>query len=104
MAGTISSVAGTRDRLAGLVIRMTAKPALRDAAIGKPVEWESHMFEFDDDLDRFLAEDINSVLISQIVRSFDSIVSVPLPSIFFEIAERGADAALGRAGMRASRI
>src|SRR5690606_11904274 len=44
------------------------------------------------------------VLVGQVVRPLDGVEDVPLPVIFFMVAERSADAALGRARVRAGRV
>ncbi len=62
------------------------------------------MLQLDDRLDRFLAQHVHRVLVGQIVRPLHSVVGVPLPAVFFQIAQRRADAALGRAGVGAGGV
>jgi hypothetical protein len=73
-------------------------------AIGRAVEGQTHVLQFQHDIDRVLAHDIGRVLVHQVVAALDRVEGVPLPVVFLQIAQRRADAALGRAGMRAGGI
>ena len=49
---------------------------------------------------RFLAHELDRILVAQIIRAFDRVVRVPFGFVFFVVAQRGADAALRRARVR----
>ena len=53
-----------------------------------------------DRLDRLARQDLGRVLVDEVVAALDGVVHVPLPVVLFLVAQRGADAALGRAGVR----
>ena len=68
------------------------------------VEGQAHVLEFVDGLDRFARQDLGRVLIHQVVAALDRVVHVPFPVVFFHVAERRGDAALGGAGVRAGGV
>ena len=61
------------------------------------------MLELDDRRDRLAAHVFDGVLVAQPVRPLDGVVHVPAPVVLAHVAERGADAALGRHGVAAGR-
>ena len=87
-----------------VVAGVAAEPALVDLAVGRPVERQAHVLELDDGLDRLAGEDLGGVLVDQVVAALDRVEHVPLPVVLLEVAEGGADAALGGAGVGAGGI
>ena len=49
-------------------------------------------------------QDLGRVLVDEVVATLDGVEHVPFPVVLFLVAERGADAALGGAGVGASRV
>ena len=58
------------------------------------------MFEFEHGVNRFVAHELNCVLVAEIIRTFDCVIHVPFGFVFFVIAQCRADATLRRARMR----
>ena len=57
------------------------------------------MFQFIDGIDRFTCQDLSRGLIYQVVAALDGIVHMPLPVVFFHVAQRGRNASLGGSGV-----
>ena len=95
----VGGVAGAVDRLAGFVIGMTAKAALRNFAVGEAIKGQTHVFQFNDGIDGFLTHHVYRILVGEIIGAFYSIVGVPFPTVRLVIFVRqsSADASLGRA-------
>ena len=53
---------------------------------------------------RVLGHRLDRVLVAQVVRALDAVEGVVLGRVLFAVAERGVDAALGRARMAADRV
>jgi hypothetical protein len=104
VARAVGRVAGAADRALPEVVRVAAEGALGDLAVGRAREREPHVLELDDDVDRLLAHHLDGVLVAQVVRALDGVEGVPLRVVLLEVAERRADPALGRAGVRAGRV
>ncbi len=104
VAGAVRREAGPPDRRLAVVAGVPAELALVDLAVGRAVERQAHVLEFDDRLDGFAREHFCRVLVDEIVATFDRVEHVPLPVILFEVAESGADTALGGAGVGARGI
>ena len=102
--GAVGGVTGALDGLFGLVVGVAAKPALADLAVGRAVKGQAHVLKVDDGVDGVAAHDVDRVLIAQEVAALDRVIGVPLPLVGFHVAERGRNAALGGAGVRARRI
>ena len=102
----VRSAAKHARRTAALTVvpGVAAEPTLVDLALGRPVERQAHVLEFDDRLDRLAGQDLGRVLVDEVVAALDGVEHVPLPVVLLEVAERGADAALRRAGVGAGGI
>ncbi len=115
VSGPVGRVAGPHDRdsrLGSLGTRrrrwvvfrvglgVAAEPALRDPALGRAVEWQAHVLQVVDALDRLSAEDLGGGLVDQEVASLDRIVGVVLPRVVLEVGERRGDPSLRRPGVR----
>ena len=59
------------------------------------------MLELEHGVDRLAGQDLGGVLVDEVVATLDGVEHVPLPVVFFDVAEGGADAALGGAGVGA---
>jgi hypothetical protein len=79
---------------------VAAEAPLRDLAVRRAAERQPHMLQLDDRVDRLARQHLRRILIGQIVATLNSVEHVPFPVIFLGVAERGADAALGRPGVR----
>src|SRR3972149_3006165 len=77
--------------------RGPAEAALGDLPVGRAVEGQTPVLQFVDRLHGLLAHQVGRVLIHQIVAALDRVEGVPLWVVFFQIAQRRADAALRRA-------
>ena len=99
VARAVGGVTGPAHRLLGRVVGVAAERALRDPAIGRAIKRQPHMLQLVDHADRLVTEDLHGVLIGQVVGALDGIEDVPLGMVFFHVAQRRADAALGRAGV-----
>ena len=104
MAGAVGGVAGAAHRGLAEVASVATKAALVDPAVRCPVKGETHVFEFEHGVDRLAGEDLGGVLVDQVVSPLDRVEHVPLPVVFFGVAQGGADAPLGGARVGAGRI
>ena len=104
VAGAVGREAGPPDGPLAEVARVAAEAALVDLAVRRPIERQAHVLELDDGLDRLAGQDLGRVLVDEVVAALDRVVHVPLGVVLLQVAERGADAALGGAGVGASRI
>src|SRR5579872_5298470 len=83
---------------------MAAEAALINAPIGGTVEREAAMLKLIDSINGLAGQNLRRGLVNEVIAALDGVVHVPLPVVFFLIAERGSDAALCRASVRARRI
>ena len=104
VAGAVGGEAGTPDRALPEVPGVATEPPLVDPALGRPVERQAHVLELDHGLDRLARQYLRHVLVDEVVTALDRVEHVPLPVVLLEVAERGADPALGGTGMRACRV
>ncbi len=104
VTGAVGGVAGAPHGFFAEVAGVTAETPLADASFRRAVEGQAHVLQFDHRVDGVLRQHVRRVLVGQIVAAFDGIVGVPERFVFFEIAERRADAALRRAGVAARRV
>jgi len=102
--GAVGGVAGAAHRLFGLVVGVAAKAALADRAVRVAVEGQAQMLQLDHGADGFLGQHAHRVLVGEVVAALDRVEGVPLPVILFHVAQRRADAALGRPGMAAGGV
>ncbi len=100
VAGPVGGEARAADRTLAEVPGVAAEAALVDLALGRPVERQAHVLELDDRLDRLAGEDLGGILVGQVVPALDRVEHVPFPVVFLEVAEGGADPALGGPGVR----
>ncbi len=94
VAGAVSGSAGALDCFLAVVGRMAAKGALINCAIRIAVKWHAHVFKVIDDLGCFTAHELDGVLITQPVRTFDGVVKMVVPVVIVHVSQRGTDASL----------
>ena len=104
VAGAVGGVAGPADGGLAVIAGMAAEATLVDAALGRAVERQAHLLQIEHRVDGFLAHDLGGVLVDQVVAALDGVEGVPFPVVVLDIGQRGAHAALGRAGVRARRV
>ena len=94
VAGAVRRGAGAlRDALA-VMRRHAAERALVDPAVLGARERQAVVLEFEDRRRRFLAHELDRVLVAEPVRALDGVVEVEAPVVLAHVAERCADAAL----------
>ena len=103
VAGAVRGGAGPLRGALAVVRRHAAERTLVDAAVFGARERQSVVLELDDRAGRFLAHELDGVLVAQPVRSLDGVVHVPAPVVLAHVAERRADAALCGHGVTARR-
>src|SRR5882762_7764761 len=95
MTGAVRRRAGPLRNALAEVSRHATEGALVDAALLGPGKRHTVMLQLDDGRRRFLAHELNRVLVPEPVGALDGVVHVPAPVIFTHVAQRSADAALG---------
>ena len=98
--------AAAQARWIGLLAVVGGVAAERDAGRScrrVAVERHAEVLELVDDLRRLAAHELDRVLVAEPVGALDGVVEVIVPVVFAHVAERGADAALRRHGVRAGR-
>ena len=83
MSGAVCCIAGTSDRFSGFIVGVSAKWTLGNGAIRIAAEWQSHVLQFINRVNRFGRHEINRFLVTQVITAFDCIKSVPLRMILF---------------------
>jgi hypothetical protein len=104
VAGPVGRVARALDRRLAMVPRVAAEPPLVDPTVRRPVERQAPVLELVDRVDRFLGHELCGRLVDEVVAALDRVERVPLGVVLLDVRERGADAALGRPGVRARRV
>ncbi len=104
VAGAVGGVAGAADRGLAVVAGVAAEAALVDAPLGGAVERQAHLLQVDHGVDGLAAHHLGGVLVDEVVAALDGVEGVPLPVVLLDVGERGAHAALRRAGVGAGRV
>ena len=94
VAGAIRGRAGAMRRALAVVRGHAAERALVDAAVVGARERHAVVLELDDRGRRFLAHELDGVLVAEPVRALDGVVEMEAPVVLAHVAERGGDAAL----------
>ena len=94
VAGAIRGRAGAMRRALAVVRGHAAERALVDAAVVGARERHAVVLELDDRGRRFLAHELDGVLVAEPVRTLDGVVEMEAPVVLAHVAERGRDAAL----------
>src|SRR5207248_4156567 len=81
-----------------------AEGTLRDAAVLRAREHRTPVLELVDVAGRFVAEDLDRVLVAEVVGALDRVEGVDLRVVVRSVPERSVDAAFGRAGVAAGRM
>merc|ERR1719187_90810 len=77
-----------------VLVRLATKSPLVDLALRCAGEWHTVVLQLYDSSRGLSGHVVDGVLISQPIRSFDSVVHVPLPVVRFHVAERSIDSTL----------
>ena len=104
VAGAVFGVAAALDGGLAKLAGVAAELALGDLAFLGARKRQAHVLKLVDRLDHVFGKNLGGVLVGQVIAPFDGVVHVPFPVVFLDIAERRADAALRRAGVRAGRV
>ena len=102
--GAVRGVAGAPHGRFAEFLGVPAEGPLGDFPVGRAAEGQAPVFEIVNGLDRFPAEDLHGILVSQVIAALDRVEHVPFPMVFFHVAEGGANAALRRSRVRARGI
>ena len=94
VAGAVRGRAGAMRRAFAVVRGHAAEGSLVDAAVVGARERHAIVLELDDRGGRFLAHELDGVLVTQPVRTLDGVVEVKAPVVLAHVAKRGGDAAL----------
>jgi hypothetical protein len=100
VTGAIGHGAGALHRFLAEVRRVAAERTLIERAVVVAVERHPEMLKLVDHFGCALAHEFDCVLIAQPIGALDRVVHVPQPRVLGHVAERCADAALSRDGMR----
>ncbi len=100
----IGAVAGAAHRGLAAVAGVPAEGPLGNLTVRRAAERQAPMFQLVHRFDRLAAKDLHGVLVGQVVRAFDRVEHVPLPMVFFLVAQGGADPTLRSPGVGAGRI
>lgn len=104
VAGAVRGVAGAADGGLTVLAGVPAEAALVDEPVRGAVERQPHLLQVEDGVDGLLGHHLGGVLVDQEVTALDGVEGVPLPVVLFDVGQRGAHAALGRAGVRPGRV
>ena len=103
VAGAVGRGAGAVRRALAVMRGHAAEWPLVDAAVVGARERHAVVLELDDRGRRFLAHELDGVLVAEPVRALDGVVEMEAPVVLAHVAERGGDAALRGHGMAARR-
>ena len=103
VAGAIRGRAGAMRRALAVVSGHAAEGALVDAAVVGARERHAVVLELDDRGRRFLAHELDRVLVAEPVRTLDGVVEMEAPVVLAHVAERCRDATLRGHRMAARR-
>ena len=91
-------------RVGGARLAGGAEGALRDAPVLGAREDRAPVLELVDVVGRLVAEDLDGVLVTEVVRPLDGVVGVLLGVVLRRVSQSGVDPALGRARVAAHRV
>lgn len=74
-----------------IVIALTTEGTLIDFTFFCSWEWHSVVFQLDDSLRRFACHIMNGILIAKPIRTFDCVVAMEFPIVWFHVAQCGID-------------
>ena len=94
MAGSIRRRASACGLWPAVLLRLAAKRALINLAIGQARERQAVVFQFVHHFRRVATHEFDGVLVAQIIGAFHGVVHMPVPVIRRDVAECGSDAAL----------
>jgi hypothetical protein len=94
VTGAIGGRAGALGNSFSVLCRHATERTLIDASVIGAGERHTVVLELDNGGRRFLAHELNCVLIAEPVRAFNGVVHMPAPIVLAHISQRSADAAL----------
>jgi hypothetical protein len=83
---------------------VATEPPLGNLAVRSATERQAHVLQLEHGVDGFAAHHLRRVLVDQVVAAFHGVEHVPCPVVLLQVAQRGANAALGSARMGAGRV
>ena len=104
MADAVGRVGGATNRFLAEILGMSAKTSLCDMAVLSTGERHTVMFQIDYGFRRLFGEQFGRVLVDEPIAAFDRVEVVPVPVVFFDVAEAGRNAAFRGTGVRAQRL
>ncbi len=104
MPGAVRCVAGAAYGRLAVVAGVTTETALVNAALGRAVERQAHLFQVQHSVDGFLGHHLGGVLVHQVVPALDRVEGMPFPVVFFDIGQRCTHSALRGPGVRAGGV
>jgi hypothetical protein len=103
MTGAVSGGASARNGSLAEIAHVAAEQPLVDPPVVGARKRHFCMLELDDGGDGLSAHVLNGVLVAEPIGAFDSVIHVPLPTIFAEIAQARGNTALRCDRMAAGR-
>jgi hypothetical protein len=100
MSGAVGGSASSIDGRFAVILHVSTERTLVNFSIVGAVKRHPEMFQFIHHFRRGAAHIFNRILVAQIVRPFDGVVHMPVPIVFFHIAERSGNTTLRRHRMR----
>ena len=104
MADAVGRIGGAANRFLAEILGMSAKTSLCDMAVLSTGERHTVMFQIDYGFRRLFGEQFGRVLVDEPIAAFDRVEVVPVPVVFFDVAEAGRNAAFRGTGVRAQRL
>ena len=93
MADAVGRIGGAANRFLAEILGMSAKTSLCDMAVLSTGERHTVMFQIDYGFRRLFGEQFGRVLVDEPIAAFDRVEVVPVPVVFFDVAEAGRNAA-----------
>jgi hypothetical protein len=103
-SGVVGGVAGSFHGLLTIFPGVTAEVPLGNLSLRGTAEGNAHMFQLIDPPGSILDHDLRDILVAEVITPLDRIEEMPLPVIFFLVAQGRRDPPLGSAGMGTSGV
>jgi hypothetical protein len=95
----VGGVAGAAHGRLAEVPRVAPEASLGDLALRRAVEGQAAVLQVVDRVDRLPRQDLRGVLVDDVVAALHGVEHMPFPVVFFQVPQRGTDAALGGPGV-----
>src|SRR6218665_2843487 len=99
VSSAVCRVTGATDRSLAVVTGVSTETSLVDFSLGRPVKGQAHVFQINDGINGLFGENFRSILIYEVIATFDGVESVPLPAVFFDIGQCRGHATLCSSGV-----